>query len=65
MARSSAASMTTASSGSRLQRNVTTQSSHAGVPCILQSSQLMVSVVMVTMMTRGYDNNVCPGQGTS
>jgi hypothetical protein len=38
--------MTTASSGFRPQMNVTTQPSQADVPCMVQSSQLIVSVFM-------------------
>ncbi len=59
----SAASMMTASSGSRPQMNDTTQSSHAEVAYIVQSSQLMVialpsmgdSFRASPMMTRGCD----------
>ena len=43
MARASSASMTTASSGSRPSRKVTTQSSQPLVPCSSQQSQSMVS----------------------
>jgi hypothetical protein len=46
MARSSATSMMTASSGSRSQMNDTTHPSHAAVCCMEQSSQLMFSEVM-------------------
>ena len=41
-ARASAASMTIPSPGSRPHRNVTTQSAHASVCCIVHSSQLIV-----------------------
>src|SRR5580704_9249940 len=43
MARASSASMTTASSGSRPRRKLTTQSSHAVVSRNVQQSQSMVS----------------------
>jgi DNA-binding Lrp family transcriptional regulator len=55
IARSSATSMMIASSGSRSQMNDTTHPSHAGVCCIEQSSQLIVSEVMAQMIAGGCD----------
>ena len=49
-ARSSAASTTTASPGSRFTMNDTMQSSHASVPAITQSPQSIVSVSPVAMV---------------